>query len=158
MNLTQFSLFFPEKREFFLENSGIFYFGDIPRNQRQTSRFRPPEEDLLLFFSRRIGLTDGGAQVPLYGGVRLTGRAAGFGVGALSMQSEAHDGTPRTELLRRPRAARPLRLVRPRRDRDVPTGGRRQLATSTASSAPTPTSACSRASPQWLRGPIGHPG
>jgi hypothetical protein len=64
VNLTQFSLFFPEKREFFLENSGVFYFGDIPRNQRQTSRFRPPEEDLLLFFSRRIGLTDAGAQVP----------------------------------------------------------------------------------------------
>jgi hypothetical protein len=94
VNLTQFSLFFPEKREFFLENSGIFYFGDIPRNQRQTSRFRPPEEDLLLFFSRRIGLTDTGQQVPLYGGLRLTGRAAGVGLGALSMQSEAHDGAP----------------------------------------------------------------
>jgi hypothetical protein len=94
VNLTQFSLFFPEKREFFLENSGVFYFGDIPRNQRQTSRFRPPEEDLLLFFSRRIGLTDPGAQVPLYGGLRLTGRAGGFGLGALSMQSEAHDGAP----------------------------------------------------------------
>ncbi|MGE0363298.1 MAG: DUF5916 domain-containing protein [Vicinamibacterales bacterium] len=94
VNLTQFSLFFPEKREFFLENSGVFYFGDIPRNQRQTSRFRPPEEDLLLFFSRRIGLTDDGEQVPLYGGLRLSGRAAGFGVGALSMQSEAHGGAP----------------------------------------------------------------
>ncbi len=94
VNLTQFSLFFPEKREFFLENSGIFYFGDIPRNQRQTSRFRPPEEDLLLFFSRRIGLTDDGEQVPLYGGLRLTGRAGGVGLGALSMQSEAHDGAP----------------------------------------------------------------
>ena len=56
VNLTQFSLFFPEKREFFLENSGIFYFGDIPRNSRTVARFRPPEEDLLLFFSRRIGL------------------------------------------------------------------------------------------------------
>ncbi|MGD9903095.1 MAG: DUF5916 domain-containing protein [Vicinamibacterales bacterium] len=94
VNLTQFSLFFPEKREFFLENSGVFYFGDIPRNQRQTSRFRPPEEDLLLFFSRRIGLTDAGEQVPLYGGVRLTGRAGHYGVGGLSMQSEAHAGRP----------------------------------------------------------------
>ena len=94
VNLTQFSLFFPEKREFFLENAGVFYFGDIPRNQRQTSRFRPPEEDLLLFFSRRIGLTSEGAQVPLYGGLRLTGRAGGFGLGALSMQSEADDGAP----------------------------------------------------------------
>ena len=65
VNLTQFSLFFPEKREFFLENAGIFYFGDIPRNQRQASRFRPPEEDLLLFFSRRVGLTDSGEQEPL---------------------------------------------------------------------------------------------
>ncbi len=94
VNLTQFSLFFPEKREFFLENSGIFYFGDIPRNQRQTTRFRPPEEDLLLFFSRRIGLTDAGEQVPLYGGLRVTGRAGPFGLGALSMQSEADGGRP----------------------------------------------------------------
>ena len=92
VNLTQFSLFFPEKREFFLENAGIFYFGDIPRNQRQTTRFRPPEEDLLLFFSRRIGLTDAGEQVPLYGGLRVTGRAGKFGLGALSMQSEADGG------------------------------------------------------------------
>ena len=94
VNLTQFSLFFPEKREFFLENSGVFYFGDIPRNQRQTSRFRPPEEDLLLFFSRRIGLTDAGVQVPLYGGLRVTGRAGKYGLGALSMQSEGADDRP----------------------------------------------------------------
>ncbi len=94
VNLTQFSLFFPEKREFFLENSGIFYFGDIPRNQRQTTRFRPPEEDLLLFFSRRIGLNDSGAQEPLYGGVRLTGRAGAFGVGLMTMQSEDTEGKP----------------------------------------------------------------
>ena len=94
VNLTQFSLFFPEKREFFLENSGVFYFGDIPRNQRQTSRFRPPEEDLLLFFSRRIGLTDAGAQTPLYGGLRVTGRAGKVGLGALSMQSEGTDDRP----------------------------------------------------------------
>ena len=42
VNLTQFSLFFPEKREFFLENSGIFYFGDIPRNNRVNDALRPP--------------------------------------------------------------------------------------------------------------------
>jgi hypothetical protein len=88
VNLTQFSLFFPEKREFFLENSGIFYFGDIPRNARQASRFRPPEEDLLLFFSRRIGLTDAGEQLPLYGGLRLTGRAGAYGLGLMTMQGE----------------------------------------------------------------------
>ena len=94
VNLTQFSLFFPEKREFFLENAGIFYFGDIPRNQRQTSRFRPPEEDLLLFFSRRIGLNNNGEQQPLYGGVRLTGRAGAFGIGLMTMQSQEDSGRP----------------------------------------------------------------
>jgi hypothetical protein len=96
VNLTRFSLFYPEKREFFLENSGIFYFGDIPRNTRQTSRFRPPEEDLLLFFSRRIGLTDEGEQIPILGGARLTGRAAGFGLGVLSMQTDDVDALPGT--------------------------------------------------------------
>jgi hypothetical protein len=92
VNLTQFSLFYPEKREFFLENSGIFYFGDIPRNARSASRFRPPEEDLLLFFSRRIGLTDEGEVDPLHGGVRLTGRVGQFSVGAMTMQSKSGDG------------------------------------------------------------------
>ena len=96
VNLTRFSLFYPEKREFFLENSGIFYFGDIPRNQRQPSRFRPPEEDLLLFFSRRIGLTDQGEQIPIIGGARLTGRAAGFGIGVMSMQTGDTDALPTT--------------------------------------------------------------
>jgi hypothetical protein len=94
VNLTQFSLFFPEKREFFLENSGMFYFGDIPRNSRSTSRFRPPEEDLLLFFSRRIGLNDTGQEEPLYGGARLTGRAGRFGIGAMTMQSEPIGAKP----------------------------------------------------------------
>jgi hypothetical protein len=91
VNLTQFSLFFPEKREFFLENNGIFYVGDIPRNKRASSRFSPPEEDVLLFFSRRIGLTDAGQQVPLYGGARLTGRAGDYGLGFMTMQSEESD-------------------------------------------------------------------
>ena len=94
VNLTQFSLFYPEKREFFLENSGIFYFGDIPRNSRQAARFRPPEEDLLLFFSRRIGLTDSGEPLPLYGGVRLTGRAGPYGLGLMTMQAEPFAGRP----------------------------------------------------------------
>jgi RluA family pseudouridine synthase len=96
VNLTQFSLFFPEKREFFLENAGIFYFGDIPRNSRSIARFRPPEEDLLLFFSRRVGLSDAGVQQPLHGGVRLTGRTGGFTLGLMTMQSKEEDGRPST--------------------------------------------------------------
>src|SRR3954462_8311379 len=66
VNLTQFSLYFPEKREFFLENSGMFYFGDIPRESRLGgARFAPPEEEVLLFFSRRIGLTATGDEIPI---------------------------------------------------------------------------------------------
>jgi hypothetical protein len=93
VNLTQFSLFFPEKREFFLENSGMFYFGDIPRESRLgTQRFAPPEEEMLLFFSRRIGLTDEGVEIPIEAGGRLTGRAGGFGVGAMTIQTGEHGG------------------------------------------------------------------
>ena len=88
VNLTQFSLYFPEKREFFLENSGMFYFGDIPRESRLgNARFAPPEEEVLLFFSRRIGLTDAGEQIPIEAGGRLTGRAGGFGIGAMTIQT-----------------------------------------------------------------------
>ncbi len=90
VNLTQFSLFFPEKREFFLENSGLFYFGDIPRESRLGNvRFAPPEEEMLLFFSRRIGLTDDGEEIPIAAGGRLTGRVGGFGAGAMTIQTQS---------------------------------------------------------------------
>lgn len=85
VNLTRFSLFFPEKREFFVENSGTYQFGDLAeRNYRLGASPR----DFTLFHSRRIGL-DGGVPVPIVAGARLTGRAAGMEVGLLSMQTEA---------------------------------------------------------------------
>jgi hypothetical protein len=102
VNLTQFSLFFPEKREFFLENSGMFYFGDIPRESRLgNARFAPPEEEMLLFFSRRIGLTDTGQEIPIAGGGRLTGRVGRTGVGLMTIQTQqegARDGDNYTVL------------------------------------------------------------
>ncbi|MDA1081200.1 MAG: DUF5916 domain-containing protein [Gemmatimonadetes bacterium] len=93
VNLTQFSQFFPEKREFFLENSGTFYVGDAARSNRA---FVPPtpDEDLLLFFSRRIGITPGGQRVTIPGGARLTGTVGSYGVGALAMQTERTGSTP----------------------------------------------------------------
>ncbi len=72
VNLTQFSLFMPEKRDFFLENSGVFYVGDAARNSR-TNTVPTADEDNLLFFSRRIGLASG-AQIPIDGGLRLSGK------------------------------------------------------------------------------------
>jgi hypothetical protein len=93
VNLTQFSLYFPEKREFFLENSGMFYFGDIPRESRVGGfRFSAPEEEVLLFFSRRIGLTGAGDEIPIAAGGRLTGRVGRYGVGAMTIQTQAQDG------------------------------------------------------------------
>lgn len=93
VNLTQFSQFFPEKREFFLENSGTFYVGDAARNNRV---FTVPtaDEDMLLFFSRRIGLTPTAQPVKIPLGARLTGNAGGFGVGAMSMLTDRLGSTP----------------------------------------------------------------
>jgi hypothetical protein len=85
INLTRFSLFFPEKRDFFLENAEIFDWGRRERGPRG----RP---DLLPFFSRRIGLTTEDHEiVPILGGGRLTGRAGKYTLGILSMQTADFD-------------------------------------------------------------------
>ena len=73
VNLTRFSVFFPEKRDFFLENSGIFLFGREGENQA--------------FFTRRIGLTDDGAPVPIDYGAKVTGRIGAYNVGFLQVQT-----------------------------------------------------------------------
>ena len=93
INLTQFSLFYQEKREFFLENSGLFYVGDAPRNYRV--RLTPtPDQDLLPFFSRRIGISENRRAVPIDAGVRITGQVAGLVVGGLWMHTNDLDGVP----------------------------------------------------------------
>ena len=69
INLTRFSLFFPEKREFFLERAGLFDFGDAEQTQ--------------IFFSRRIGINN-----DIAGGGRLTGQAGPVSVGALSLLTD----------------------------------------------------------------------
>ncbi len=81
VNLTRFSLFFPEKREFFLENAGIFEFGTPAPPGMQ-----PPL--MKAFFSRRIGLA-GGEAVPIDVGARLTGRAGAWNLGLLTVGTEA---------------------------------------------------------------------
>ena len=82
INLTRFPLFFPEKREFFLENSGIFQFGDIPGERGARSR------ETQLFFSRRIGLSEQGEPIPIWGGARLSGQAGQYRLGFLNMQTK----------------------------------------------------------------------
>ncbi|MXX36562.1 MAG: carbohydrate binding family 9 domain-containing protein [Gemmatimonadetes bacterium] len=83
INLTRFSLFFPEKRDFFLEGAGIFEFGE--RVERQGSGGRPPT---LLFYSRRIGIEEG-HNLPVLAGGKLTGRAGPYQIGTLRMTTQA---------------------------------------------------------------------
>ncbi len=82
VNLTRFSLFFPEKREFFLENQGIFAFGGAGGVLGSSSSDTPT-----MFYSRRIGLGLGQV-VPIRAGGRLTGRAGPFVIGLLDIQSD----------------------------------------------------------------------
>ncbi len=100
INLTRFSLFFPEKREFFLEGQGIFSFGTASRSPPagSTRSFGPPSSTPVLFFSRQIGISDGQA-VPIAGGGRVTGRLGDYNVGALAIRSAASSaaGAPETD-------------------------------------------------------------
>jgi hypothetical protein len=73
INLTRFSLYFPEKRLFFLERSSIFNFAMGDNNN--------------LFYSRRIGLSDDGDPIRIYGGARLIGRTGKWDLGMLDMQT-----------------------------------------------------------------------
>ena len=85
VNLTRFSLFFPEKRGFFVENSGTYQFGDL---SERDYRLGAAPGDFTLFHSRRIGL-DNGRPVPIVAGGRLTGRVGGMEIGLLNMQTES---------------------------------------------------------------------
>ena len=86
VNLTRFDLFFPEKRDFFLENSGIFTFG-------VAGFFGPPP--FLMFFSRNIGINDDG-EIPVLGGARLTGRVGDQTVGMMTVRTDEAFGELRT--------------------------------------------------------------
>ena len=81
VNLTRFSLFFPEKREFFLENQGVFAFGGTG-----IGPFAAGGDTPVLFYSRRIGLQDG-QETPIRAGGRLTGRIGKFTIGAMNIQT-----------------------------------------------------------------------
>ncbi len=89
VNLTRFNLFFPEKREFFLENSGTFNLGGGGRQFRSARA-----EDLVPFFSRRIGLSAQGTPIPIIGGAGVTGQVGRYDIGFLTMKTESSGSTP----------------------------------------------------------------
>ncbi|MFQ6113982.1 MAG: DUF5916 domain-containing protein, partial [bacterium] len=87
INLTRFPLFFPEKREFFLESASIFKFGEPGFNE-------PPP--LLLFFSRRIGIEGFDTIVPILTGGRITGKVGNYNVGLLDILTDDEKGFPKS--------------------------------------------------------------
>lgn len=84
VNLTRFALFYPEKREFFLENSGQFAVGTT----NSTGRIAD------LFFSRRIGISASRQQVPILGGARLTGKVGQNNIAIMDIQTDEAFGEP----------------------------------------------------------------
>src|SRR5690606_38092088 len=93
VNLGRFSLFFPEKRPFFLEGSNLFEFGhglNIGDDGNLSTQFIP-------YFSRRIGLVDGQV-VPIDAGAKLLGHAGNFSIGALAVEAGDSAAAPSTSL------------------------------------------------------------
>ncbi len=88
VNLSRFSLFYPEKREFFLEGQGVFGFGG-----RQARGFGGGggSDIPIPFFSRSIGIS-GGSAIPILGGARLHGRAGAYQMGLMNIQTGEAQG------------------------------------------------------------------
>ncbi len=117
VNLTRFSLFFPEKREFFLENQGMFSFGGVQlaNNFNNNNNNDAP----ILFYSRRVGLNQiqdaagrvSGRVVPLDVGGRLTGRTGRYSIGIVNTQTGEE-----SELLPSPARSTNFSVVRVKRD------------------------------------------
>lgn len=87
VNLTRFGLFYPEKRDFFLENSNFFTMGT-------GTAFTTTQVQTDLFFSRRIGLSDTGTPIPILGGARVAGKSGRNNIGALDIQTDNAFGVP----------------------------------------------------------------
>lgn len=83
INLDRFPLFFPEKRDFFLDGIGYFTFG---ASEAGGARFLP-------FFTRRIGLAGNGAPIPVQWGAKLTGEAGPLEIGVLDVETDRSDAT-----------------------------------------------------------------
>jgi hypothetical protein len=91
VNLTRFNLFFPEKRDFFLEGRGIFDFARGGTGVSNTTTTDLP----YLFYTRRIGLNNG-AVIPIDAGGRLTGKLGPYAIGLINIQTGS-DSASNTE-------------------------------------------------------------
>lgn len=86
VNLTRFSVFFPEKRKFFLQDNDIFEFGLIGGARESGGITQASKESGRPFFSRRIGLSEDGETIDLDAGLKVTGRVGRWDYGILDIQ------------------------------------------------------------------------
>ncbi|MDB4664917.1 carbohydrate binding family 9 domain-containing protein [Verrucomicrobia bacterium] len=87
-NFTRFPLFFPERRAFFLEDSGVFEYGGLTSSGRSRGLSRP----VIPFFSRRIGRDNNGATVPILLAGKMAGRSGKYNMGFMDAMLEDHQG------------------------------------------------------------------
>jgi hypothetical protein len=99
VNLTRFNLFFPEKRDFFLNDADLFQFGSIGAggNNNQASS-QPSRQNARPFFSRQIGLDQSGAPVDLEYGGRVSGRVGRWNIGTLAIRQDEAGTVDATDL------------------------------------------------------------
>ena len=98
VNLTRFGLFFPERRDFFLQDADIFEFARLSQSDFRSPFSRPLVENGRPFFSRRIGLSASGQPVDLEVGAKLTGRVGRWNIGTLAIQQDAFEDVQSTNL------------------------------------------------------------
>lgn len=98
LNLTRFSVFFPEKRKFFLQDNDIFEFGRIGGPRESGAVSRAFKESGRPFFSRRIGLSASGETIDIDGGLKLTGRIGRWDYGVLNIVQGEYENLDQTNL------------------------------------------------------------
>jgi hypothetical protein len=87
VNLTRFNLFFPEKRDFFLNDSDLFQFGNIG-NTGNNAVSQASRQNARPYFSRKLGLSATGAPVDINYGARISGRVGRWNIGTLAIRQE----------------------------------------------------------------------
>jgi hypothetical protein len=88
VNLTRFNLFFPEKRDFFLNDSDLFQFGSIGGGGNNSAESRASRENARPYFSRKLGLSQTGAPVDIEYGGRISGRVGRWNIGTLAIRQD----------------------------------------------------------------------
>ena len=100
VNLTRFSLFFPERRDFFLNDSDLFTFGNIERlSGGNNAASGAAGQNGRPYFSRKLGLSADGSPVDIDYGGRISGRVGRFNIGTLAIRQDTYNEVKATDLL-----------------------------------------------------------